>query len=134
MKRRRVLVVLVVAQVALGACGDPDPPPTSPSSEDAPVSDDGTDVLDDGPAIADVDETSAELDAVPADSDALADIVDTGLVEPEYRMAGSIVAAQGILTDEDGEYTLYGTLGCLSGGYVKAQSDDYTLASLVGGF
>ena len=131
MKMRRVLAVLVVAQVVLGGCGDPDPHRTSPSSEDVEASDDGTDVLDDGTdvlddglAMAEIDETATELDAG----------IDTGLVEPEYHSVGSIVAAQGIHTDEDGEYRLYGTLGCLSGGSVVARNDDYTLTSFVGEF
>ena len=130
MKFCRVLPLLFTTLLFLAACSDDAAVGTAPSATDTASPDDGSEVSD-LPA-----EDSDVVDVTGADRSDLDLAVDTGVPVSEYHFVGSIVVAAGIHHDEERDFTIYGTLACLSGcsAQMQNESGDFNIVSFGGGY
>ena len=137
MRYRRVLPFLLSTAVLLLSCNDdiPGQTPNAPSDTAEP------EVTDLPPEVSDVSDTAegdvtgrdvTDLDVATEDLSE----VDTALPVSDHHFVGAVVGAAGIHSDDEGDFTVYGTLGCLSGCSAQMQNEfgDFNIVSFGGGY
>ena len=141
MKYCRVLPFFFTVLLLLGGCSDDAEPGTTPTVEDTTELDDpGAEDADLVPEVPDsaqgevIDTTEPDLSV--HDTTELDIPVDTGEPASNYHFVGSIVVAAGIHSDDDEDFTVYGTLACLSGCSAEMTNEDgdFNIVSYAGGY